>query len=122
MQWDETLDADGTNNPSVRPTITTGSMYVEGCAAEIRARVDELVDLYFPIGMTPITMTFATAPTVLNATTIAMTATTATAASPPVQYYFENTTNGTNSGWISTPTWQQTGLTPGQLLLPRQSP
>jgi autotransporter-associated beta strand protein len=113
MQWDETLDADNPAWVSVRPTITVGSKYVEGVAADIRARVDELVDLYFPTGMTPNTMSFATAPTVLNATTITMTATTVTAASPPVQYYFENTTNSTNSGWISTPTWQQTGLAPG---------
>ncbi len=114
MQWDETLDADGTNNPSVRPAITTGSMYVEGCAAEIRARVDELVELYFPTGMTPATMSFAVAPTSVDATTVTMTATTVTAASPPVQYYFENTTTNTNSGWISTPVWTQTGLTTGQ--------
>ncbi len=114
MQWDETLDADGTNNPNVRPTITTGSMYVEGCAAEIRARVDELVDLYFPTGMTPATMSFTVAPTALDANTVTMTATTVTAASPPVQYYFENTANNTNSGWISVPTWTQTGLTTDQ--------
>jgi hypothetical protein len=50
MQWDETLDADGTNNPSVRPTITTGSKYVEGCAADIAGRVQELLDLYYPNG------------------------------------------------------------------------
>lgn len=110
MQWDETLDADGTNNPNVRPN---GSIYVEASAAEIRARVDELVDLYFPTGMTPGTMSFAVAPTVLNATTVSMTAVAVSAASPPVQYYFENTTNGTNSGWVSTPVWQQTGLAPG---------
>jgi autotransporter-associated beta strand protein len=114
MQWDETLDADGTNNPNVRPTITTGSMYVEGCATEIRNRVDELVDLYFPTGMTPATMSFTVAPTALNATTVTMTAATVTAASPPVQYFFQNTTNGTDSGWISTPTWTQTGLTTDQ--------
>jgi len=50
MQWDETLDADGTNNPSVRPTITTGSKYVEGCAADIAGRVQGLLDLYYPNG------------------------------------------------------------------------
>ena len=115
MQWDETLDADaGPAAASIRPTITTGSMYVEGCAAEIRARVDELVELYFPIGMTPVTMSFTVAPTAVNATTITMTATTVTAASPPVQYYFENTTNATNSGWISATTWTQSGLATNQ--------
>ncbi len=114
MQWDEALDADGSNNPNVRPTITTGSMYVEGCAAEIRARIDELVDQYFPTGMTPATMSFTVAPTALNATSVTMTAITVTAASPPVQYYFENTTTNTNSGWISTPTWTQSGLTTDQ--------
>ena len=97
MQWDETLDtAEDYPDPSVRPTITTGSKYVEGCAADIRNRVDELVDLYFPNAMTPATMSFAIAPTALNATTVTMTATTVTGASPPVQYYFENTTNATS--------------------------
>ena len=111
MQWDETLDADGSNNPNVRPN---GSIYVEASAAEIRARVDELVDLYFPAGITPATMSFTTAPTALDATSVTMTAVTATAASPPVRYFFENTTNGTNSGWITSPVWTQTGLITGQ--------
>jgi autotransporter-associated beta strand protein len=113
MQWDEALDADGTNDPNVRPTITTGSKYVEGCAAEIRARVDELVDLYFPSGITPSQMSFAIAPSAVNSTTIGMTAVTATAANPPISYYFENTTNTTNSGWITGTSWQQTGLAAG---------
>jgi autotransporter-associated beta strand protein len=117
MQWDETLDADGTNNPSVRPTITTGSMYVEGCAAEIRNRTQELIDLYFPSGLSPAEMSFASAPTAVDATTIGLTATTATAVNGPVEYYFENTTNTTNttnSGWLTTAVWQQSGLVPGQ--------
>jgi len=104
MQWDETLDADGTNNPNVRPN---GSIYVEASAADIRSRVDELVDLYFPIGMTPTTMSFTVAPTPLNATTVTITAATVTAASPPVQYYFTNPTNNTNRGWSHPPTWPQ---------------
>ena len=63
---------------------------------------------------TPNPMTFAVTPVSMGPTSISMTAATATdALSPPVQYYFENTTNTTNSGWISSPTWTNTGLTTG---------
>jgi len=63
----------------------------------------------------PNPMTFAVAPARMSDTTISMTATTATdSQSPPVQYYFENTTNSTNSGWTSSTVWTQTGLTPTQ--------
>ena len=30
-----------------------------------------------------------------------------------MEYYFENTTNVTNSGWTTSPTWTDTGLTTG---------
>jgi autotransporter-associated beta strand protein len=63
---------------------------------------------------TPDPMTFAIAPASASPTSITMTATTATdALSPPVQYYFENTTNSDNSGWISSTVWTNTGLTAG---------
>jgi len=53
-------------------------------------------------------------PTATSASTIAMTATTATdAESPPVQYYFECTNHGeANSIWQSSPTYTASGLTP----------
>ncbi len=63
---------------------------------------------------TPSPMTFAVAPASLDSPSITMTATTATdALSPPVQYYFENTNNSVNSGWISGTVWTNTGLTSG---------
>ncbi len=111
MQWDETLDADGDNNPNVRPN---GSIYVEASATEIRARVDELVALYFPGGITPNPMAFADAPQPLDAATIGMTATAATAPVGPVEYRFENITTGTARDWSDSRNWNQTGLTPGQ--------
>lgn len=115
MQWDETLDADaGPAAASVRPTITTGSMYVEGCATEIHDRVDELVALYFPSGITPNPMGFSAAPQPLDATTIGMTATTATAPVGPVQYRFENTTTGSAREWSDSRVWNQSGHAPGQ--------
>jgi fibronectin-binding autotransporter adhesin len=56
-------------------------------------------------------MTFAIAPGPAGADSVVMTATTATdALSPPVQYYFENTTTSNNSGWISGTAWTDTGL------------
>ncbi|MFZ9937153.1 MAG: autotransporter-associated beta strand repeat-containing protein, partial [Luteolibacter sp.] len=62
----------------------------------------------------PSPMTWAIAPAGLTPTSIKMTATTATDPTPPVQYYFEGTTNGHNSGWISNTSWTDAGLTAGQ--------
>jgi autotransporter-associated beta strand protein len=76
--------------------------------------VQELVDLYFPESIAPDTMSFAIAPSAVDPTTIGMVATTATSGSGPIQYYFENTTNNTNSGWISSANWSQSGLITGQ--------
>ncbi|MCX6880090.1 MAG: autotransporter-associated beta strand repeat-containing protein, partial [Verrucomicrobia bacterium] len=62
---------------------------------------------------TPNPMTFAIAPGPAGADSIVMTATTATDAwTPPVEYSFENTTNSSNSGWISSTVWTDTGLSP----------
>jgi hypothetical protein len=61
---------------------------------------------------TPNPMTFAAAPAAMSSNSIVMTASTATdVLSPPVQYYFENTTNSVNSGWITSTVWTNTGLT-----------
>jgi glucuronoarabinoxylan endo-1,4-beta-xylanase len=66
---------------------------------------------------TPNPMTWATVPTATGAFTITMTASTANdAASPPVLYYFECTTDGTkSSSWQSSPTYLASGLTPSTL-------
>jgi hypothetical protein len=63
---------------------------------------------------TPNPMTWATVPTATGAYSITMTATTATdATSPPVQYYFECTTDGSkSSSWQSGTTYVASGLTP----------
>ncbi|MGD0077673.1 MAG: hypothetical protein ABSB91_03490 [Sedimentisphaerales bacterium] len=63
---------------------------------------------------TPDPMTWATAPAATGQSTITMTASTATDAnSPPVQYYFECTTDGDfNSAWQSGATYVASGLTP----------
>ena len=61
----------------------------------------------------PDPMGFATPPTALNATTVRMVAVTAADASGPVEYYFENTTNSDNSGWITGTTWDNIGLSTG---------
>jgi hypothetical protein len=62
----------------------------------------------------PNPMTWASEPNAISDTEITMTATTATdAASPPVQYYFTNVTDANHdSGWQSSATYQDTGLTP----------
>ncbi|MGD0786120.1 MAG: metallophosphoesterase, partial [Sedimentisphaerales bacterium] len=66
---------------------------------------------------TPNPMTWASAPTATGATSITMTANTATDANyPPVQYYFECTTDSNKSStWQISPTYAPTGLTPSTL-------
>ena len=64
---------------------------------------------------TPNPPTWVKRPYAVNNTSVSMTATTAKDASG-VQYYFEETSNragGTDSGWISTPTYTDTGLSQG---------
>jgi O-glycosyl hydrolase len=63
---------------------------------------------------TPNPMTWATVPTATGSSTITMTATTATdATTPPVQYYFECTNDGSkSSGWQSSATYVASSLTP----------
>jgi alpha-galactosidase len=61
----------------------------------------------------PSPMTFAIEPAAVDATTVGMVATTASDVSGPVEYYFENITNGNNSGWITSTRWDNTGLAPG---------
>ena len=61
----------------------------------------------------PDPMSFAVAPTALNATSIIMTATAATDPSGPIEYYFENTTNSDFRDWSTDTTWMNTGLSTG---------
>ncbi|OYV00745.1 MAG: hypothetical protein CFE26_23645, partial [Verrucomicrobiales bacterium VVV1] len=61
---------------------------------------------------TPSPMTFAILPNTVDVETITMTARTASDING-VEYYFENTTNSTNSGWQDSPAYTDTGLAPG---------
>ncbi len=62
-------------------------------------------------GPTPDPMRFAGLPEPNGPDEIRMTAVTATdTLSLPVEYYFENVSNGGNSGWIASPSWAHTGL------------
>lgn len=70
---------------------------------------------YFPDNSppTPNPMTWATQPTAASTSQISMTATTASDNTPPVQYYFEETSGspgGTSSGWISNTSYSDSGL------------
>jgi autotransporter-associated beta strand protein len=97
-------------------TYTNYAMVVDSAGTPVTATS---VTNTFTVGQdttapTPNPMTFAVAPWAMDNTTMIMTATTATdALTPPVYYYFENTTNGNNSGWVSSTVWTNTGLTQG---------
>jgi autotransporter-associated beta strand protein len=112
-QWD-TTPLYGAGDQQRSEATNPGEIYNENSAADITARVQELLDLYFPAGITPDPMGFVNAPQAIDATTIGMTATTASAAVGPVQYYFENTTTGATRDWDASPVWNQTGLSAGQ--------
>lgn len=55
--------------------------------------------------------TFLVEPGPAGSGSVGMVATEASDVSLPVEYYFENTTNGDNSGWSTTSEWTNTGLT-----------
>ncbi|MHC4475386.1 MAG: hypothetical protein ACYTEL_07065, partial [Planctomycetota bacterium] len=64
---------------------------------------------------TPNPATFASAPAAVGTTEITMTATTGSDASPPVEYFFDETSGnpgGTDSGWVTNPVYNDTGLDP----------
>ncbi|HUW18781.1 MAG TPA: Calx-beta domain-containing protein [Sedimentisphaerales bacterium] len=64
---------------------------------------------------TPNPATFASPPAAVSSTEITMTATTGSDASPPVYYYFDETSGnpgGTDSGWTTNPVYNDTGLNP----------
>lgn len=62
---------------------------------------------------TPTVMSFSYPPTAITTDSIIMFATTASDALGLVSYLFENTVNGTSSGWIASSVWRETGLLPG---------
>jgi hypothetical protein len=64
---------------------------------------------------TPDPATFASAPAAISSSAITMTATTGSDASPPVEYYFDETSGnpgGSDSGWVTDPEYTDTGLDP----------
>ncbi|MHC4646289.1 MAG: Calx-beta domain-containing protein, partial [Planctomycetota bacterium] len=64
---------------------------------------------------TPDPATFASPPAAMSSSEITMTATTGTDASPPVEYFFDETSGnpgGSDSGWVTNPVYNDTGLDP----------
>ncbi len=64
---------------------------------------------------TPNPATWSSAPAAVSSSEITMTATTGTDVSTPVEYYFDETSlnpGGTDSGWVTNPVYNDTGLNP----------
>jgi hypothetical protein len=112
-QWD-TAALYNSGDQQRSEATNPGEIYNENSANDIRNRVQELVDLYFPGGIIPNPMGFSTAPAAVDAGTIGMTATTAIGVSGAVEYQFQNTTTDTLRDWDTSLSWTQSGLTPGQ--------
>ena len=113
-----------TNNAPTTLTVNLGVLAVGSHTVE--AKVTDSTSTTVSSGTRPFSvatditapnpnpMTFAVAPAALDTSSIAMTATTATdALSPPIQYYFENITKNTHSGWIPGTVWTNTSLQAG---------
>jgi alpha-galactosidase len=105
--WRGTAESPGTQDFHYNNNAETYTLVGDALA---RAMIDLQVDESPP---TPNPMTFAIAPTSAGTGSVGMVATTATDVSGPVEYWFQNTTNGNNSGWITSTTWINTGLTNG---------
>ncbi|WP_353415607.1 Ig-like domain-containing protein, partial [Haloferula helveola] len=112
-QWDQSDYYTAWGRTQQRVGVTINEEYIPACADEVRDRVQELVDLYYPSAITPNPMTFKIAPGAVDGATVGMVATTATADVGPIEYYFENTTNGNFRDWSTSPNWDNTGLTTG---------
>jgi hypothetical protein len=80
-------------------------------AEAIAAFLSSYTDLSDLTPPSPSPMTWASEPNAISDTEITMTATTATDATPPVEYYFTNVTDSShNSGWQTSATFVDTGL------------
>ncbi|MDA7881670.1 Ig-like domain-containing protein [Akkermansiaceae bacterium] len=75
-----------------------------------RAMISLLDDVTPP---SPDPLSFEITPTAVDESTVGMVVAAAGDPSGPVEYYFENSTNGDNSGWIGDTAWSNTGLAPG---------
>ncbi|MEN8126950.1 MAG: DNRLRE domain-containing protein [Planctomycetota bacterium] len=106
-----TFQLDATNAVGSQRWVDLGSR--ENATAAYRPSLDVVFDGTPDTDPpTPDPMTFATAPVATGATSISMTATTASDASG-VEYYFTCTAGGGNdSGWQDSATYEDTGLAP----------
>ncbi|MFT5128421.1 MAG: hypothetical protein ACI8W8_002031, partial [Rhodothermales bacterium] len=91
---------------SNRDRAQTDTKRFYGLSQELTILGGAVVDTDPP---TPDPMTFFSAPSAASATTVTMTATSASdALTPPVEYFFENQTTGSNSGWQAGTNWVDT--------------
>jgi hypothetical protein len=109
------------NKTSIEGSYILGTSYPSYCEDVTGALGTVAPNTAFSIGTvdtdapTPNPMTWAVSPASASATSITMTATTAADVSD-VEYFFQNTSDGMsghNSGWQTSPTWTDTGLTTG---------
>ncbi|MHC4372886.1 MAG: right-handed parallel beta-helix repeat-containing protein [Planctomycetota bacterium] len=100
------LDTDNTAGNRTFDTIYIDQMYIESASGGGGPDIDP---------PTPNPAAFAVLPSAESDTAISMTATTGTDVSGPVEYYFDETSGnlgGTDSGWQTSPSYTDTGLSP----------
>jgi len=88
-------------------TVTMRDAFENTGAASSPASATTDADIYPP---TPDPATFAMAPTADSGSAISMTATAGSDASGPVEYYFDATDGGNDSGWQTSVSYTDTGL------------
>jgi len=97
--WRSTAESPGNQDFHYNNNAETYTLVGDALA---RAMIELQVDESPP---SPSPMTFASAPTGAASGSVSMVATTASDPSGPVAYWFENSSNGNNSGWITSTLW-----------------
>ncbi|MHC4741039.1 MAG: Ig-like domain-containing protein, partial [Planctomycetota bacterium] len=119
--WESiSLSANQFENKTLTVTVSDGKLTIDsGSSPEKSTRINYVE--VSPVGgpditpPTPDPATWAVAPAADSDTAISMTATTGTDATGPVEYYFDETSGnpgGTDSGWQTSPSYTDTGLSP----------
>ena len=111
-----TVEVTPTNDGSLQLRIAAGSVLLDfgGRPVDMASAITDDTVIWSTTDTTaptPNPLTWAVVPTALSQTQVTMTAATAADPHGPVQYFFQNNTNGSFSGWINSATWVDTGLT-----------
>ncbi len=110
-----TVEVTPTNDGSLQFQISAGATLLDfgGRAVDTASAIADDTVIWSTTDITPPSPnppTWAAVPAALSQTQVTMTVAAATDDHGPVEYFFQNTTNGSYSGWTTSTTWLNTGL------------